>query len=311
MEHVFTLGFIITLIAATIRLSVPILLAALGGMFSERSGVINIGLEGMMLIGALFGVIGSYMTGSPWFGIVFAIGGGILLALVHAYMTVSLGVDHVVTGIALNILSVGLTSFIFRAKFGITTTPVTVNAFKPLVIPVLKDIPVIGPILFQQNILVYLAFLLVPIASVILYRTSWGLAVRTVGEHPKAADTVGINVVKIRYICVAISGVLAGVAGAFLSLGQFNMFVDNMVSGRGFIAVAAVIFGKWKPLGILAASLVFGLADALQIRLQAAGTGIPYQWFLMLPYLVTVVAMSGLVGKTTAPAALGKVYEKN
>lgn len=311
MADIFSLAFITAALAATIRLAIPILLAALGGMYSERSGIINIGLEGMMLMGALAGVVGSSFTGSPWVGLLLALLAGGLLALIHAYFTISLQVDQIVSGIAINILSLGLTSFLFRLIFGITTSPIRVNAFAPVPIPLLSKIPVLGPVLFSQNVLVYLALLLVPISAFFLYRTTEGLKIRTVGEHPKAADTAGIPVFRVRYICTVVSGILAGLGGVFLSLGQFNMFVDNMVAGRGFIAVAAIIFGKWNPWGILGASLIFGAADAIQVRLQTAGLGIPYQFSLMFPYILTIIALTGLVGRTVPPAAEGKPYVRN
>lgn len=310
MKDILNTTFFIALLSASIRLSVPILLAALGGMYSERAGVVNIGLEGLMLIGAFAGVVGSYFSGSCWIGALVAILSGILIAILFALITVKIKINQIVSGVAINLLAVGLTSFFFRALFGITTVPIIVKAFEPINIPVLSKIPIIGEILFNQTILVYIAFLLVPISSFILFRTSWGLNIRTVGEHPMAADTVGISVDKVRAICVIVSGALAGLGGCFLSLGQFNMFVDNMVSGRGFIAVAAVIFGKWNPKGILMASFIFGVADALQIRLQMVDIGIPYQFLLMFPYLLTVIAVTGIVGKTTSPKALGNPYEK-
>lgn len=310
MKNIFNMTFFIALISASIRLSVPILLAALGGMYSERAGVSNIGLEGLMLMGAFTGVVGSYFTESYWLGALVAILSGMLLAALFAFITVKIKINQIVSGVAINLLAVGLTSFFFRALFGITTVPITVKAFRPVNIPILSNIPVVGEMFFKQTALVYIAFLLVPISSFILFKTSWGLSIRTVGEHPMAADTVGIPVDKIRMMCVIISGALAGLGGCFLSLGQFNMFVDNMVSGRGFIAVAAVIFGKWNPKGILSASLIFGAADALQIRLQMMEVGIPYQFLLMFPYLLTVIAVTGIVGKTTSPKALGNPYEK-
>jgi len=310
MKDIFNITFIIALLSASIRLSVPILFAALGGMYSERSGVVNIGLEGIMLVGAFAGVVGSYFTGSYWMGALVAILSGVLIAALFALITVKIKINQIVSGVAINLLAIGLTSFFYRALFGITTVPITVKAFQPYNIPILSNIPIIGEIFFRQTVLVYIAFLLVPISSYIFYKTSWGLSIRTVGEHPMAADTVGIPVNKVRIICVLISGALAGLGGCFLSLGQFNMFVDNMVSGRGFIAVAAVIFGKWSPKGVLMASLIFGVADALQIRMQMSGIGIPYQFLLMFPYLLTVVAVTGIVGRTTSPKALGKPYEK-
>ncbi|MFA5577214.1 MAG: ABC transporter permease [Tissierellaceae bacterium] len=310
MKDIFNITFLIALLSASIRLSVPILFAALGGMYSERSGVVNIGLEGMMLVGAFAGVVGSYFTGSYWIGAMVAVLSGMLMAALFALITVKIKINQIVSGVAINLLAVGVTSFFYRALFGITTVPITVNAFSPVSIPILSDIPIIGEILFKQTVLVYIAFLLVPISHYIFYKTSLGLSIRTVGEHPMAADTVGIPVSKVRIVCVLISGALAGLGGSFLSLGQFNMFVDNMVSGRGFIAVAAVIFGKWSPTGVLMASLIFGVADALQIRIQMAGVSIPYQFLLMFPYLLTVVAVTGIVGRTTSPKALGNPYEK-
>jgi len=308
--NIFTMAFFVALLSAALRMSIPILFSALGGMFSERSGVVNIGLEGIMIVGALFGVVGSYFSGNHWIGMLCAVLAGMVIALLFAFITITIKIDQIVSGIAINMLAVGLTSFLYRALFGITTVPIKVDAFSVYKIPILSDIPIIGPILFTQTVLVYIALILVPITSFLLFNTMWGLKIRSVGEHPKAADTVGINVIRIRYIGVIISGALAGAGGAFLSLGQFNMFVDNMVSGRGFIAVAAIIFGKWKPKGILIASLIFGVADALQIRLQAAGVNLPYQLLLMFPYVITIIALTGLVGKSKAPKSLGKPYYK-
>ena len=311
MGDLFSITFIVALLSASIRLTVPILFAALGGMYSERSGVNNIGLEGFMLMGAFTGVVGAYYSGSPWIGIIAAMVSGVFIAGIFAFATVKVKINQIVSAVATNLLAVGLASYFFRALFGITTVPITVESFSPLKIPILSDIPILGDILFSHNILVYICFLLVPISSFILYKTSWGLSIRTVGEHPMAADTVGISVDRLRTICVLISGGLAGLGGAFLSLGQFNMFVDNMVSGRGFIAVAAVIFGKWSPKGILLASLLFGFADALQIRVQMMDAiNIPYQFLLMFPYVLTIIAVTGIVGKSEAPRALGKPYEK-
>jgi simple sugar transport system permease protein len=310
ISNIFSVTFLIALLSAALRMSIPILFAALGGMYSERSGVVNIGLEGFMLIGALAGVVGSYYTGSQWMGVLVAVLSGIILAGLFAYITISIKIDQIVSGIAINLLSVGLTSFLFRALFGITTVPIRVKAFETIKVPYLSEIPIIGEIFFNQTALVYIALALVPITSFLLFKTMWGLSIRTVGEHPMAADTAGIDVIGIRYACVFISGALAALGGCFLSLGQFNMFVDNMVAGRGFIAVAAIIFGKWSPKGILVASLIFGIADALQIRLQATGLNIPYQLLLMLPYVITVIAVTGIVGNTAPPKALGKSYSK-
>lgn len=285
--------FDITLLMATLRSATPLVLAALGGIFAERSGVVNIALEGKMLTGAFAAVVVAYYTGNPWLGVLAAILTGAVMAFIFAVVSIKYRANQVVSGVAINMLAAGLTVFMMHVFFGTAGTS-----------PAVTKLPNIGPF----TPLVYLAPLLVIVTFVVLYRTPWGLRIRAVGEHPKAAATVGINVIGIRYACVVLSGMLAGVAGAHLSIGTLSVFVRDMTAGRGFIALAAMIFGKWHPLGALAASLLFGFSEALQMRLQ--GGGIPSQLIQAVPYLFTMVVLAGFVGRATAPAALGEPFRK-
>jgi len=285
--------FDITLLMATLRSATPLILAALGGIFAERSGVVNIALEGKMLTGAFAAVVVSYYTGNPWLGVLAAIMTGAIMAFIFAVVSIKYRANQVVSGVAINMLAAGLTVFMMHVFFGTAGTS-----------PAVTRLPNIGPF----TPLVYLAPLLVIVSFVVLYRTPWGLRIRAVGEHPKAAATVGINVIYIRYACVVLSGMLAGVAGAHLSIGTLSVFVRDMTAGRGFIALAAMIFGKWHPLGALAASLLFGFSEALQMRLQ--GGGIPSQLIQAVPYVFTMVVLAGFVGRATAPAALGEPFRK-
>ncbi|SMB92025.1 nucleoside ABC transporter membrane protein [Thermanaeromonas toyohensis ToBE] len=304
------LAEIINFLAADIRTAVPLLIAATGLIFSERAGVVNIGVEGMMLMGSLAGVAGSYFLGDAWLGVLAAVLTGAICGLFFAYLVVSAQADQVVIGTAFNILGLGVTTSFARVIFGVNTAPPAIDSFHPVAIPVLSRMPVLGPVLFNQTELVYLALVLVPVVHFILFKTALGLKIRAVGEHPRAADTVGINVYRVRYGACIVGGALAGLAGSYLSLSLLNFFTENMTAGRGFIALAAVIFGKWTPLGTLGATLLFGAGDALQYRLQAANSGIPYQVLLMIPYILTIAALAGFVGKAIPPAASGKPYSK-
>ncbi|MFQ5912157.1 MAG: ABC transporter permease [Nitrospinota bacterium] len=303
-------SFLVLLLAAAVRLSTPVLLAALGEIFAERSGILNIGVEGMMLAGALGGVVGAYYAQNPWVGLLAGMAAAGLLALIHAFLSITVKADQIVSGVGINILALGLTAFFFRSQFGISPKPVMVKSFSDITVPVLGSIPFVGEILFQQNVLVYLALILVPLSWFVLARTNWGLNIRSVGERPQAADTAGINVASIRYFSTLVGGLLAGMGGCFLSLGQVKMFAEGMTAGRGFIALAAVIFGKWNPFGVLGAAVIFGVAEAVQLRLQAHGFEIAYQFLLMIPYVLTIVALAGLVGKSVYPEALGRPYSK-
>lgn len=295
---------------AAVRTASPIFIAAVGLVFTGRAGITNIGVEGTMLMGCLGAVVGSYYTGSAGLGLLVAMGVGLLLGLLFAYLVVTVKADQIVMGMAINLLGLGATTTFFRIIFKISTVPPQVPSFASLRIPLLADIPIIGPALFDQVPVVYLGFLLVAAAYGVLFRTTWGLNVRAVGEHPRAVDTVGINVFGVRYAACLVDGLMAGLAGGYLSLGLLHGFTENMVAGRGFIALAAVTFGRWNPLGALAASMLFGAGDALQLRLQAAGFHVPYQFMLMVPYVLTMVALAGLVGRSRPPAATGKAYER-
>jgi general nucleoside transport system permease protein len=311
------LGDILTpdLFASAIRMATPIALAAIGGTICERSGVVNIALEGMMLFGAFMGVVGTTLTGSPWMGLLVAVASGMSLALVHAFASITLRTDQVVSGTAINILALGLTGFLMEVIFGHpgTTDPV------PRLMPVFNfGGPTdgvwnwINTIVFSYTPIVYMAIIIAVVGQWALFRTRWGLRLRALGEHPRAADTVGVSVIRGRYSAVIVSGALGGMAGANLTLEQVGSFTEGMTNGRGFIALAANIFGRWTPAGSYLASLLFGFADALQIKLQLFRDviAIPSQFFLMLPYVLTVIVLAGVVGRAVAPAAIGKPYEK-
>jgi general nucleoside transport system permease protein len=301
---------ITSFLASDIRTATPIMLAALGIVFSERAGIVNIGTEGLMLIGALMGVIGSLASGSVLVGAIVAIVVTMLFSLVFGFFTITIGADQTVVGTAINIFASGLTITLNRVVFGVSTSVPKIDVFDRVAIPVLSKIPVIGQAFFNQSIPVYLAFLAVPAAWFVLQKTNIGLKLRAVGEHPKACDTVGINVLKTRYQAVLFSGLMAGLAGAFVSMGQLSFFTEGMISGRGFMALAAVVFGNYTPVGVMFAALVFGAGEAMQYRLQAANTGIPYQFLVMLPYLITVVAICMMSRRSNKPAASAVPYFK-
>ncbi len=281
------------LLASAIRLAVPYTLAGLGGTYSERSGVTNIGLEGMMLTGAFTAVAAANKSGSPWVGMFAAILVGILLGLVHAVVCVSLKSDQIVSGLAINIFASGITVFFSWLLFNLTQIQVQGKLLIPF-----TTIPPILP----------LTAVIVIVSHVIIFKTTFGLRLRSVGEHPKAADTLGINVYKMRYIGVMISGGLAGLAGAFLSLEHAHYFVKNMSGGKGFIGLATMIFGKWTPLGTAGAGLLFGLGEAISLRVSSAG--IPPQFIDMIPYVITMFVLAGVVGRAIPPAADGVPYSK-
>lgn len=294
---------------STLQFAALLLLPALGGLISERSGVVNIAMEGMMLTGAYAGVMTALATHSIFLGVIGAMIAGGLMALVHAIVSINFKADQVVSGIAINIAALGLTNYLLFIQTGGQGVPSLSNALR---LPTLSwgplaHIPFIGPVLFQQNIIFYVAILIILGINFLLFRTNIGLRIRAVGEHPHAADTAGVNVRLVRYICVISSGLLSGLAGAFLSMGIAGIFNSNMTAGTGFIALAAMIFGKYNPYGTAGACLIFGLGEALSVRLQ--DSGISPNLLSTLPYLLTLVALVGLVGRTTAPAADGIPYE--
>lgn len=309
INNVLTAG----VIAAMLRFATPLAFAAMGGIFSERSGVVNIGLEGMMLMGAFFGIWGSVLSGSWVVGLLVAMGAGGLLALIHAIFSITLRADQIVSGFAVNFLALGLTGFLFNSLFpdGIRDE---VSRVPNVTLGFLDDIGVIGDFLFDVfgnlNLLVWLMFGTVIASYVVLFKTPIGLRIRSVGEHPRAADTVGINVYLVRYGAVILSGILASLGGAFLSIGFVGNFAENMTSGRGFIALAAVIFGKWRPGWAFAATLLFGFGFALAIPLQREAD-VSENLISALPYLLTLVALVGLIGRSVPPAAIGRPYIKS
>ncbi|MEE2710722.1 MAG: ABC transporter permease [Gemmatimonadota bacterium] len=301
---------VVSLIRAAIKLSLPLLVTSIGEIFSERSGVVNIGLEGMMLTGALGGMVGSYFTGSAWFGLMVGMAAGLVLAGVFTLVSIHVGADQIVAGAAINILALGLTGVIYREIFGVTGSALTVQTFEPLAIPGIAFVPFFGDIISGHTAPVYIGFMLVPTAAWMLYYTSLGLTIRSVGEHPGAADSAGIPVHLVRHCCILVSGLLAGGAGSYLSLAHANTFIEGMSSGRGFVALAIVIFGRWHPVGVMGAALLFGLANALQFQFQAVGYTIPYQFFLMMPYVLTLLALVIFANRSHPPKALAQVYER-
>ncbi len=289
------MSIIISLLLATIRQAAPILITAIGGMFSEVTGVVNIGLEGMMLMGAFTAAVASYFTGSPYLGILGGMLAGGLMALLHGVLSIKYKGDQTVSGVAINLFASGFTVFMLRVLFNQSgNTPAVPKA----------------PAIAGMSIIVILIYALAIWSHYFLYRTVTGLRMRSVGEHPLAADTVGIDVYKIRYFGVVMSGLFAGLGGAYLSIGALSQFTKEMSAGRGFIAIAALVFGKWKPKGIIFASLLFGFADAMQTLIQQYVSFIPPQFIQMLPYILTIGALAGVVGKAVAPAASGKPYDK-
>jgi len=300
-----------TLIASTIRLSTPLILAALGGLYSERGGVINIALEGMMLAGAFTAAVIAFYTHNPWVGVLAAVGAGMLVAGVHGVATISYRADQVVSGTAINILFFGVPALLSGAMF--ESTGATPQLRRDWVLP---DVAIFSAgrfpqlaSVFNQKPLVYVAFILVAATSYVIYRTRFGLRLRAVGENPEAADTAGVSVVRMRYAGVLISGALAALGGAYLSIGQNSLFTRNMTAGRGFIALAALIFGKWNPVGAFLACLLFGFAEAISIRMQGT-VNIPNQFIQLIPYVLTMVVLAGFIRRATPPKAIGVPYTK-
>lgn len=298
------------MLQSTLLRAIPIVLAALSGIMCEKSGVVNIGIEGMMLSGAFLAALMGSITKSQWGGLVAALFGGGLMAGLLAVLAIKYKVSQVVAGTAINILATGITSY-FSSRYlqmnaGLNS-PVT---FRPIAIPVLSKIPIIGPTFFNHTFVVYLTLILVVVIHVMLNYTRWGLRTRAVGEHPRAADTLGVNVFRTRYINVILGGMVAGLGGAYLVLSSVARFDELMTAGKGFIGLAAMIFGNWSPFGALGSSLIFGFADSLQTKLAIMSVPIPSQFLLMAPYLVTMIVLAGVVGQSRAPAADGEPYEK-
>lgn len=301
---------LIGLATQSLRLATPIAIGAFAGILSERSGIVNIGIEGMMLAAACTGFTAALYAQNIWIGLMAAMAGGALMAALHALLSIRFLVDQIVSGVAVNILAVGITGFMNRAflRGSLLEAP---PVFPVWHIPVLSEIPIAGKILFSHQPMVYAMLVFTVVLHVALFHTRWGLRTRTVGEHPKAADTLGVDVYGLRYANVVAGGIVAGFGGAWFSLETVGSFDDLMTGGKGFIALAAMIFGKWNPAGALCGALLFGFADALQIKLQIVGVNVPYQFLGMAPYAVTMIVLAGVVGKAVAPAADGIPYDRD
>ncbi|KOA20744.1 branched-chain amino acid transport system / permease component [Clostridium homopropionicum DSM 5847] len=297
---------IVPLLAATLRMAAPLIFAGLGGVFSEKSGVVNIGLEGMMIMGAFFAVFGSYTTGSPIIGILFAMIAGGVIAAIHGFLSIHLRADQIISGTAINLFATALASFLIGPIFKTGGQTNIVKGLSYNLPGFLKNVPILNSL----NWFVILAIVLVFVSNYVIFKTPLGLRIRAVGEHPSAADTLGISVYKMRYLCVIISGVLAGLGGAALSIGITPLYRDGMVAGRGFIALAAMIFGNWKPFGTMWACMLFAFGTAFQMVAQGFSISLPNEFYQSIPYILTMLALAGFVGKTEAPRADGKPYIK-
>lgn len=305
MSELFTLPVLLGILYSGIRLATPYLYAALGEAFAQTSGVLNLGVEGIMLMGAYSGFLVAKTTGNLWLGLLAAVFVGLLMGLLYAFISVTLRAEQGISGIGLTLFGLGLSSLLFKKTIG---SVVSITGFQPIRIPILADIPIFGEVLFNHNIMVYGAFLLVPITAWILNKTTFGLKVRACGQNPQAVDTLGVNVVRIRYITVAIGGMMSGLAGASLSIALINLFQENMTNGMGFIAVALVYFGGWRPKGVLMGALLFSFVNALQLWIQVKRIPLPYDIALMLPYILTILVLAFAMRRTQQPTALSKPF---
>ncbi|MDD2534469.1 MAG: ABC transporter permease [Eubacteriales bacterium] len=308
MDIFLSLPFLQELLLSTLRMATPILIVALAELYSERAGLVNIGLDGIMAFGALAGFLVSYQTGNPYLGILAGALGGILVNLVYAFGTIQLGAQQIVFGMAINIFAPAIASFIYKMAFGSSSSLAQATLMAAIPIPGLSRIPFIGDVFFNHTPIVYLTFLLVPITYVFFAKTIPGLNYKSVGEYPKAAESSGIHVVMVKYKASIICGALAGIGGAYLTTSYISTYSDGVVSGRGFIALTAVIFGRWMPGGILLAALFFGFTDALQLRFQVMNSKTPYQLLAMIPYISTLFALIFFGIKKAGPASSGKPY---
>lgn len=302
---------LVSLLNGAVLLSIPMIFGSMGGLLCERSGIVNIAIEGQLLLGAFSAVIVGSTTGSPWAGLIAAMVGGMLVSALLALFSIKYLVDQVIVGVVVNVLVSGLTGFLYARV--LEANAATLNSAPKLpafAIPGLSEIPVLGPVLFNQNVLVYLMYIVVAVIWFALNKTRWGLRTRAVGEHPKAADTLGVNVNRLRATNVLLAGAVAGMGGAFFTLVSVSSFNSDMTAGQGYIALAALIFGRWTPIGALSAALLFGFSLNLQFVLSILGTRVPTELLAMLPYLVTIFAVAGLVGRSRGPAAVGKPYIK-
>jgi general nucleoside transport system permease protein len=303
----FALPVLLGILYSGVRLATPYLYAAIGETFSQRSGVVNLGVEGIMLLGAYFAFLTTVHTGNLWLSVLVAAFVGLILGLTSAFVSVTLQAQQGISGIGIYMFGLGFSSLLFKMTLGSISS---INGFQPIKIPLLGDIPYIGEALFNHNILVYGAFLLVPISSFILNKTTFGLKIRAVGQNPMAANSLGVSVERVRYITISIGGILAGIAGASLSIGLINLFQENMTNGMGFIAVALVYFGSWRPGGVLVGALIFSFVNALQLWMQIKGVNLPADVAVMLPYIMTILALTFATRRAKQPAALTKIFER-
>ena len=308
MMNMIDKAFIVELLLSTVRMATPILIVALAELYSERAGLVNIGLDGIMTFGALIGFLVCYVTGNPYIGILAGAVSGILINMIYAFCVINLCAEQIVYGMAINIFAPAVASFIYKIFFGINSSLMQCNLMQSVPIPLLSDIPILGRLFFNHTPIVYISYLLVPLTAVFLNKTKAGLNFKAVGEFPKAAESLGIHVIKQKYIASIICGALAGMGGAYLTTCYINTYSDGVVSGRGFIALSSVIFGRWMPGGVLLAALLFGFADALQLRMQIMSPDTPYQLLAMIPYLCTLFALVFFGIKKAGPKANGKPY---
>ncbi|HZQ06321.1 MAG TPA: ABC transporter permease [Anaerolineae bacterium] len=311
IPQLFQGAVLIGLLAAAIRMATPLVIAGLGQIFAQLSGVLDLSVEGMMLMGAFFGFAGAYYTGNLWLGVLTGMLSGVAVSLVMSFLCITLRANQTIVSIMLVIMLAGLVTFLNKLIFGVGYIPPKTEGFQAVYVPGLSDLPIVGPVLFQQNILVYLGFLLVPIVGIIIYRTTFGMNIRAVGEHPRAADSVGVNVFRTRYLAIIIGGLFAGLAGAFLTLAWTGLFTDIITSGRGWLAIALVFFGKWNPYRLAAGALLFGFVNAVQLRMQAmSGQMVAFQLMLMLPYLLCILVLIVVSRKAGGPANLTVPYKR-
>lgn len=307
MDNLLSIATLIGIAHSGVRLATPYLYAAIGEMFGQRSGVLNLGVEGVMLMGAFAAYYAVFLGGAPWLGVLAALLIGALMGVLMAVISVTMQAEQGISGIGLSLFGLGLSSLLLKVLVG---SPISIQGFPVWQIPLLSQIPVIGPIFFDHDILVYIAYLLVPLSIFLLYKTTFGLKVRAVGQNPEAADSLGVRVNAVRYATVILGCTLAGMAGASLSVGLLNIFQENMTNGLGFIAVALVYFGGWRPIGVLLGALLFSTVSAFQLWMQVLGVPIPSDLAVMLPYILTIVVLAVGVKQIRQPAALTKPYER-
>ncbi len=298
------------MLSSAVLMAVPITLGAFSGILSERAGVVNIAIEGMMLMSAMVSALMGSVTNSIWLGLLFGVGSAVLLSVLHGILSIKYKIDQIISGTVINIFSTGMTAFISQKYLQVYQNLNNPPMFQRFEIPLLSEIPLIGPILFNTNFFVYFMFIILIVLQIALFSTRWGLRMRSVGEHPKAADTLGINVIKTRYMAVLLGGLVAGIAGSFYILGSVGRFDEGMTAGKGFIGLAAMIFGNYNPIGAMGAGFLFGFADSLGSKLSLLGSVIPSTLMSTAPYLITMVVLAGFVGKGHVPAADGTPYNK-